>query len=138
MPEVAEKKSSFKKTVRGEVKSERLGDLLRKYGQITKFQLDEALAVQKKIGGRLGQIIVALGFIDEETIVNFLARQLNFPVSHISEMQVSEDVVKLIPYETAKEHFVFPINVTDGTLSIATSDPTNNRAVEDIQMKTKL
>src|SRR3989338_148639 len=138
MPDVVEKKSSFKKTVRDEVKSERLGDLLRKDGQITKFQLDEALAVQKKSGGRLGQIIVALGFIDEETIVNFLARQLNFPVSHISEMQVSEDVVKLIPYETAKEHFVFPINVTDGTLSIATSDPTNNRAVEDIQMKTKL
>jgi len=138
MPEVVEKKSSFKKTVRDEVKSEKLGDLLRKDGQITKFQLDEALAVQKKSGGRLGQIIVTLGFIDEETIINFLSRQLNFPVSHISEMQVSEDVVKLVPYETAKEHFIFPLNVTDGTLSIATSDPTNNRAVEDIQMKTKL
>src|SRR3990167_5580228 len=100
MPEVVEKKSSFKKTVRDEVKSEKLGDLLRKDGQITKFQLDEALAVQKKSGGRLGQIIVTLGFIDEETIINFLSRQLNFPVSHISEMQVSEDVVKLVPYET--------------------------------------
>lgn len=138
MPEVVEKKSSFKKTVRDEVKSEKLGDLLRKDGQITKFQLDEALAVQKKSGGRLGQIIVSLGFIDEETIINFLSRQLNFPIAHISEMQVNEDIVKLIPYETAKEHFVFPVNVTDGTLSIATSDPTNNRAVEDIQMKTKL
>src|SRR3972149_5597125 len=138
MPEVVEKKSSFKKTVRDEVKSEKLGDLLRKDGQITKFQLDEALAFQKKSGGRLGQIIVTLGFIDEETIINFLSRQLNFPVSHISEMQVSEDVVKLVPYETAKEHFIFPLNVTYGTLPIPTSGPTNNRAVEDIQMKTKL
>ncbi|MBI4378898.1 MAG: type IV-A pilus assembly ATPase PilB [Nitrospinae bacterium] len=138
MPEVIEKKSSFKKTVRDEVKSERLGDLLRKDGQITKFQLDEALAVQKKSGGRLGQILISLGFIDEETIINFLGRQLNFPTTNISEMQVSEDVIKLIPYELAKEHFVFPLNVSDGTLSIAMSDPTNNRAVEDIQLKTKL
>src|SRR3990167_5413969 len=75
MPEVVEKKSSFKKTVRDEVKSERLGDLLRKDGQITKFQLDEALAAQKKSGGRLGQTLISLGFIDEETIINFLSRQ---------------------------------------------------------------
>jgi type IV pilus assembly protein PilB len=138
MPEVIEKKSSFKKTVRDEVKSERLGDLLRKDGQITKFQLDEALVVQKKSGGRLGQILISLGFIDEETIINFLGRQLNFPTTNISEMQVSEDVIKLFPYALAKEHFVFPLNVSDGTLSIAMSDPTNNRAVEDIQLKTKL
>lgn len=138
MPEVIEKKSSFKKTVRDEVKSERLGDLLRKDGQITKFQLDEALASQKKSGGRLGQVLVSLGFIDEETIINFLARQLNFPIADMSEKQVKEEAVKLVPYELAKEHFVFPLNVTDSTLSIVMSDPTNNRAVEDIQLKTKL
>lgn len=138
MAEVTGKKSSFKKTIRDEVKSEKLGDLLRKDGQITKFQLDEALAVQKKSGGRLGQVLVALGFIDEDTIINFVARQLNFPTATISEMQISEDAVKLIPYETAKEHFLFPLSVTDGTISIAMSDPTNLRAVEDIQIKTKL
>ncbi|MBI3599033.1 MAG: type IV-A pilus assembly ATPase PilB [Nitrospinae bacterium] len=138
MAEVVEKKSSFKKTVRDEVKSEKLGDLLRKDGQITKFQLDEVLAVQKKSGGRLGQILVALGFVDEDTIINFLARQQNFPIAHISEMQISEDAVKLVPYETAKEHFLFPLSITDGTISIAMSDPTNLRAVEDIQIKTKL
>jgi type IV pilus assembly protein PilB len=138
MPEVVEKKSSFKKTVRDEVKSEKLGDLLRKDGQITKFQLDEALAIQKKSGGRLGQVLVALGFIDEDTIINFVARQLNFSIANISEMQVTEDVVKLVPYETAKEHFLFPLSITNGTISIAMSDPTNLRAVEDIQIKTKL
>ncbi|OGV98625.1 MAG: type IV-A pilus assembly ATPase PilB [Nitrospinae bacterium RIFCSPLOWO2_02_FULL_39_110] len=138
MPEVVEKKSSFKKTVRDEVKSERLGDMLRRDGHITKFQLDEALTTQKKTGGRLGQVLIALGFIDEETIVNFLSRQLNFPIAHISDMQIKEDVVKVVPYELAKEHFIFPLNVTDSTLSIAISDPTNNRAIEDIQLKTKL
>src|SRR3990167_4697442 len=116
MPEVVEKKSSFKKTVRDEVKSERLGDLLRKDGQITKFQLDEALAAQKKSGGRLGQTLISLGFIDEETIINFLSRQPNFPIAHKSEMQVSEDVVKFVPYKPSKEHFVFPINITNGKL----------------------
>ncbi|MEK7847149.1 MAG: ATPase, T2SS/T4P/T4SS family, partial [Nitrospinota bacterium] len=138
MPEVVEKKSSFKKTVRDEVKSERLGDMLRRDGHITKFQLDEALTTQKKTGGRLGQVLIALGFIDEETIVNFLSRQLNFTIAHISDMQINEDVIKVVPYELAKEHFVFPLNLTDSTLSIAISDPTNNRAIEDIQLKTKL
>ena len=109
MPEVVEKKSSFKKTVRDEVKSERLGDMLRRDGHITKFQLDEALTTQKKTGGRLGQVLIALGFIDEETIVNFLSRQLNFPIAHISDMQIKEDVVKVVPYELAKEHFIFPL-----------------------------
>ena len=48
MPEVVEKKSSFKKTVRDEVKSERLGDLLKKMGRLQSFSLTRHLPLRKK------------------------------------------------------------------------------------------
>ena len=48
--------------------SARLGEILIKEKLVTKEQLDQALAHQKKSGGRLGGALVKLGFISDEEI----------------------------------------------------------------------
>ena len=70
------KNSSLKATIRDQsgAGKKRIGELLSKEGYITSTQLDEALKYQDKNDGRLGSILVKLGYIDEETIVNVLNR----------------------------------------------------------------
>ena len=52
-----------------------LGEMLLENGEITRQQLDEALEIQKKEGGLLGIILVNLGFINEQSLVKYLAIQ---------------------------------------------------------------
>lgn len=52
-----------------------LGEMLLENGEVTRQQLDEALEVQKKEGGLLGIILVNLGFINEQSLVKYLAIQ---------------------------------------------------------------
>ena len=81
IPAGGAKKSSLSGTVKDQsgAGKVRIGDLLRKEGYITANQLDAALAVQKKSKMRLGRILVKLGHIDEETILNVLSRLQGFP-----------------------------------------------------------
>jgi len=52
----------------------RLGEMLLKAGKITKDQLEEALEYQKKHGGKIGEILLKLGYIEDENVLNtFLA-----------------------------------------------------------------
>ena len=52
-----------------------LGEMLLENGEISRQQLDEALEVQKTEGGLLGIILVNLGFINEQSLVKYLAIQ---------------------------------------------------------------
>ncbi len=46
--------------------SKRLGELLRQKGVITEAELQKALGVQKEERGLSGEILVRLGFAEEE------------------------------------------------------------------------
>ncbi len=52
-----------------------LGEILVEDAVITKEQLNEALAIQKRDGGLIGIILMNLGYINEPTLVKYLAVQ---------------------------------------------------------------
>lgn len=52
-----------------------LGEILVEDAVITKEQLNEALAIQKRDGGLIGIILMNLGYINEPTLVKYLALQ---------------------------------------------------------------
>ncbi len=116
----------------------KLGEMLRKEGQITKDQLDEALAIHKKTEAPLVRALVSLDYMDAEGIVNFLSRQLNLPVLKIADLMINPDTIGLLPYEDAKKHMAFPVKVANKVLTLATIDPTNTDIAEEINNITKL
>ena len=118
--------------------SQKLGQILLKEGLITQTQMDEAVKINEKTNTRLGRILVKLGYVENKSIVECLARKYNFPVINIEEHNIPEEVIKRVPYELAKKHFSIPIDYKDNTLIVAMSDPTDSIAIEDIQFKTNL
>lgn len=52
-----------------------LGELLLENEEISQAQLDEALKIQKEEGGLIGIIMVNLGYISEQKLVKYLAKQ---------------------------------------------------------------
>ena len=133
-------KSNLRATVKdqsgaGKIK---IGELLRKAGQISSNQLDEALAIQKKKGGRLSSILLRLGHIEEATILNFLSRLHNYQPVFISREPPKPEVLKVMPFEVAKKYFAFPLRQIGKTLQVAMAEPTDTGAVENLQAAVKM
>jgi hypothetical protein len=53
----------------------RLGDIIVERGMIDQAQLDEALAVQRATGAKLGEVLVDLGFITRVALAGVISEQ---------------------------------------------------------------
>lgn len=134
-PAASLRKSSLKSTIMdqsgaGKVK---IGELLCKEGYITSTHLQDALNYQKKNNGRLGSILIQLGYIDDETIVKVLSRLHNYPAVNLSKSTPEPEALKCMPYEMAKKYMAFPIRFKGENLVISMVEPTDTSAVSDIQ-----
>ena len=131
--------SSLKATIRDQSGAgrTRIGELLSKEGQITSAQLEEALKYQKEHSGRLGNILVKLGYIDEETIVNVLSRMYNFPVVLLQQIKPDPKALEAMPYEIAKTYTAFPLKLKGDTLEITMAEPTDSSGIETLQNEIK-
>jgi len=101
---------------------------------LTQEQLKMAMDFQKSVGGKLGAIIVKLGFIEDQTLTNFIARQQGIPVVNLDELVVPEILIRKIPKKLIEKHHVVPTRHHDGVLTVATSDPFDYEALEEIQL----
>jgi len=114
----------------------RLGELLVRNKLIDEKQLAKALEEQKISGGRLGASLVKLGYLKEEDLAAFLSRQYGVPSINLSEFEIDESVIKLIPAEVAQKYMLVPVNRAGSTLIVAMADPSNIFAIDDIKFMT--
>jgi type IV pilus assembly protein PilB len=121
-------------------KRRRLGELLIEAGVLDPSQLDAALTEQKKWGGKLGRTVVEMGFVDEDSMMRALSRQLNLPAVDLDTAKLPPTVTQLLGVDICERYGVFPLgaDLKAGTLQLATSDPTSVEAQRDITFKTGL
>jgi type IV pilus assembly protein PilB len=113
-----------------------IGDLLIKDNFISAEQLDIALKHQRKHGGRLGSVLIHLGFVEDDDITSVLSKQYGVPSINLAYFEIDLSVIKLIPVETAQKYMIVPLSRVGSTLTIATADPTNVFAMDDIKFMT--
>ncbi|MBI4690972.1 MAG: type IV-A pilus assembly ATPase PilB [Nitrospirae bacterium] len=114
----------------------KLGEILTASGVITEAQLKEALALQKKGGGRLGTNLVKLGHITEDKLAAFLSKQYGVSAMNLSDYKIDPSVLKLIPADMAKKYMIMPVARVGATLTIAMADPSNVFAIDDVKFMT--
>ncbi|RKZ28544.1 type IV-A pilus assembly ATPase PilB [bacterium] len=117
----------------------RLGEMLIKAGKITQEQLDAALQHQKEHGGKLGEILLHLGYIKSEGVINeFLAKQLNIGTIKLDDLELDPDVVNLVPVDIARKFTVIAAIKVGKMLFVATSDPANVFVMDTLKFVTGL
>ena len=115
----------------------KLGEMLISEGVISKHQLDLALQRQSELGGRLGENLVDLGFIEsEEEIIETMGRQLNVGVLRLSEMELDPEVVNLVPADMAQKFSVIAVDRDGNFLTVAVSDPENVHVLDALKFVT--
>jgi hypothetical protein len=119
--------------------TKRLGELLVEGGLITPSQLQSAVTHQKIARGRLGSNLVALGYISEEVLMDFLSRQTGVPQMDVRNIEVPEQVLKLVPQRLADQFTVLPIRLKEPkSLVLAMSDPSDLNAIDSARFASGL
>ena len=111
----------------------RLGELIKETGLVDNNQLNQALADQGQIGGKLGTILIDKCLIDELTFLRVLSEQLGVEAITLQGRTIKEKTLKLIPKELAWKYLVVPVvtGMENGkkTLVLAMADPTDAFAI---------
>ena len=117
--------------------TKRIGDVLLERGVITRKQFDEALAYQIQHGGLMGQLLIQLGFATEEGVALALTAQYGFPYLPLDNYEIDEGLTQIIPEQAARTHCLIPIDRIGNALTLAMADPSNIKAIEEIELMTK-
>ncbi len=115
---------------------DKLGELLIRTGRINQTQLNEALALQKDQGGRLGTNLVKLGYLSEKQLVESLSQHFKVSSVDLNGMEIDEAVIKIIPADIARKYTILPVTKTGATITVAMIDPTNVFAMDDVKFMT--
>src|SRR5689334_19502228 len=116
----------------------RLGDWLLDRGLVNQTQLDLALREQKRKGKLLGEALVELGFVNQETLSQFLAQKTQTESVDLARLFLSPELAKLIPEPLAKRLVAVPIARNGESLTVAISDPLNVTAFDVLEQTTRL
>ncbi len=116
--------------------NERIGELLVKENLLSADQLQKAKSRAAAKGKRLGAEITELGFLEEAELTDFVAKQYGVPSIDLDDFDVDAEVTQLIPEDVAVKHNVVPVNRAGSTLILATADPSNIFALDDIKFLT--
>jgi type IV pilus assembly protein PilB len=112
-----------------------LGSLLVRDGLVEMQQVEEALAEHEQTDRRLGEILVERGWISERSLAQALAEQHAVEFVDLSEREVEDEAVALLPEKFARRYDALPICfVDDDTILVAVADPTNLLTSDDLRL----
>jgi type IV pilus assembly protein PilB len=118
--------------------AERIADVLIEDGLLLPSQLEEAVGLQQKEGGRLLKILTDKQFVTDQDMTVSMGRCLNTPLINLSKLRVPEEIMSLVPRDLAKANKLVPIARLNGKLFVAMADPTNVLAVDDVKRRVQL
>ena len=111
-----------------------LGEMLIEAGLITRFQLEEALQIQKETNKRIGDILKDRHWVTEQQIIDMLEFQLGIPFIDLTTTIIPLDMETLVPAQIAQRHMLVPVRREGNRLYVAMEDPLSLMAVDDVHM----
>ena len=113
-------------------------EVLLERGLIEPGHLAEAMTLRKKEGVRLDRALVRLGYISEEQLLKILGEQLAIPLIDLSTVQIDVETLRSLPAKLVYRKNLVPVSRQNGTLTVATSDPFDLYAFDELRLLTGL
>ena len=110
----------------------RIGDMLVGKGEISKDQLDEALADQKRSSRKLGRILIDKGFIEENRFLKFLSEQFEIPFVTLHDFRIDPQLVARLPETYARRYRAIVLGEENGEMVVGMADPMDIFAYDEV------
>ena len=115
----------------------RIGELLVREKMLSLQQLQQAQDEAKRTGKRLGVTLSRMGYVKDQDLTQFVAKQYSLPSINLSEIEIDASVLKLVPREICEKHQVIPVRRSGPTLIVAMADPSNIYAIDELKFLTQ-
>jgi type IV pilus assembly protein PilB len=115
-----------------------LGEQLVRAGVLTPNELEAALSQHANKQVQLGETLLELGFLQEDTLLRYLGQQAQLPAVRLRDGLVDPTVVRLLPRAKAEAFCVLAMFKVRGVLSVAMADPRNLHQLDEIERVTGL
>ena len=116
-----------------------IGEIVVELGYADREAVDAAVAESRVSGRNTGTVLVELGTLSSYQLARVIAERFGVDFVDLGEFTVDHSAASLISPDTARRYEAVPIAFADeNTLLLATPDPANVLALDDIAMMTAL
>ncbi|MDP8242874.1 MAG: GspE/PulE family protein [Candidatus Hinthialibacter antarcticus] len=115
----------------------RYGELLRSLNMIETDDINRAIAIQEKTGKNLDTVLVDNGMVDETQMLDALSQHLGMESIEIKNIELPPEVLQEVPIRFVHRFNIIPVERRGDTLRIATGDPLNFNALDDLRLLLK-
>jgi general secretion pathway protein E/type IV pilus assembly protein PilB len=115
-----------------------IADILLKRRLLTEAQLAEAQALQQSEGLRLDRAVEQKGWLTERQLLEVFSEQLHLPLISLEDRVFDGELLRSLPPRVVYRQRLVPVGQLDGMLQVATSDPFDLYAFDDLRLLTGL
>ena len=115
-----------------------IADILTQKGLLTAEQLADAQRLQQAEGLRLDRAVVQQGWLTEQKLLEVFGEQLHLPVVTLEDRAFDGELLRSLPARVVYRQRLVPVGRVDGILQVATSDPFDLYAFDDLRLLTGL
>lgn len=119
------------------LRGEGLNDLLIGAQLITPEQLQQAMAISRSDGRRIGSILIEQDLITPQQLALFTSYQFNVPFINLKRHSIRPKALELIPESIARRYGVMPLEVVTDAILVAMEDPGDIQTIEELSALTK-
>lgn len=117
-------------------KRRQLGEILKRWGLVDDEKLEEALKIAHGSRKRIGEVLVDLGYAQQNDVAKALASQFGMEFVDLDEPDVvSKDNLELIPPDLIKKYTVLPLGKDGNKLKILVHDPMDLAVIDDLRFR---
>ena len=115
----------------------KLGEMLILDGRATEEQIQHAVMVQAREGGRLGTVLVEMGVLDLDALTVYLGLELGIPIATGAALARAKRVaVRLLTPKQATHLRCIPLMVQDHQLIVAIDHPHDMQLLDELSRVT--
>ena len=107
--------------------------LLIDQGILGAEQVADAESHAKQTGDKIANSLVKLGYATDSEVMLALSTYHKMEYVDLNEVDISEDIIELMPESVARENLVLPMNENDGRLKVLISDPGDVDTLEKLR-----
>ena len=117
------------------VETRPIGQRLRDHGLISEEDLKNALSLQQERKGKLGRILIDLGYVAERDVLKVLSEQLKVELFS-GEYPAVPVEGSVLPYRFLRAFHTLPVHLENGVLSLVMADPLDFETQSAVRLRT--
>jgi len=125
----------MEKTEERGITGEFLTDILYKKDLISEKDLDRIIKIQRDTGKDLQKIIIELGILEKDEMMNALADEIGVKYINLNEINIDPSIIVLISEEMSRRHQIIAIDKDEEKLTVAMANPLDVFVNDEIKIR---